>query len=113
MTVDEQRRVDASARDGRDDDPSDARWHLEDERAFLQRSLDDADRELEAGDLWPALADPGGVIAQRYGVTSPPTTFVINPAGRVTAVLEGPATEKNLDSFLRAARVQAARSTRG
>jgi hypothetical protein len=51
VTVDEQRRVDASARDGRDDDPSDARWHLEDERAFLQRSLDDADRELEAGDL--------------------------------------------------------------
>jgi cytochrome c biogenesis protein CcmG/thiol:disulfide interchange protein DsbE len=65
------------------------------------------------GDLWPALADPGGVIAEHYGVTSPPTTFVISPAGRVTAVLEGPATEKNLDSFLRAARVQAARRTRG
>ena len=29
-----------------------------------------------------------------------PTTFVINPAGRVTAVLVGPATQKNLDSFL-------------
>jgi len=28
----------------------------------------------------------------------------VNPAGRVTAVLEGPATEKNLDSFLEAAR---------
>jgi hypothetical protein len=27
------------------------RWHLEDERDFLQRSLDDARRELEAGDL--------------------------------------------------------------
>jgi len=65
------------------------------------------------GDLWPALADPGGVIAEHYGVTSPPTTFVINPAGKVTAVLEGPATEKNLDSFLRAARVQSARSSRG
>jgi cytochrome c biogenesis protein CcmG/thiol:disulfide interchange protein DsbE len=64
------------------------------------------------GDLWPALADPGGVIAEHYGVTSPPTTFVIDPAGRVTAVLEGPATEKNLDSFLRAARTQATRSTR-
>jgi cytochrome c biogenesis protein CcmG/thiol:disulfide interchange protein DsbE len=56
------------------------------------------------GDLWPAVADPGGAIAEHYGVTSPPTTFVINPQGRVTAVLEGPATEKNLDSFLRAAR---------
>jgi len=53
MTVDERRRVDESARDGRDDDRSDARWHLDDERAFLQRSLDDADRELEAGDLSP------------------------------------------------------------
>jgi cytochrome c biogenesis protein CcmG/thiol:disulfide interchange protein DsbE len=65
------------------------------------------------GDLWPSLPDPGGVIAQHYGVTSPPTTFVINPAGRVTAVLEGPATAKNLDSYLHAARTQAARSRRG
>lgn len=56
------------------------------------------------GDLWPAVSDPGGTIAESYGVTSPPTTFVVNPAGRVTAVLEGPATEKNLDSFLEAAR---------
>jgi cytochrome c biogenesis protein CcmG, thiol:disulfide interchange protein DsbE len=56
------------------------------------------------GDLWPAIADPGGTIAQHYGVTAPPTTFVINPAGRVSAVLVGPATQKNLDSFLKAAR---------
>jgi hypothetical protein len=62
VTVDEQRWVDASARDGRDDDPSDARWHLEDERAFLQRSLDDADRELEAGDL---SADDHAVLVAR------------------------------------------------
>ena len=65
------------------------------------------------GDVWPAVSDPGGVIAEHYGVTSPPTTFVVNPAGRVTAVLEGPATEKNLDSFLQAARVRVARSSRG
>jgi cytochrome c biogenesis protein CcmG/thiol:disulfide interchange protein DsbE len=58
------------------------------------------------GDLWPAVSDPHGTIAESYGVTSPPTTFVVNSAGRVTAVLEGPATEKNLDSFLRAARNQ-------
>jgi cytochrome c biogenesis protein CcmG/thiol:disulfide interchange protein DsbE len=64
------------------------------------------------GDLWPAISDPGGSIAQQYGVTSPPTTFVINPAGKVTAVLEGPATEKNLDSFLRAARAQEAQRSR-
>jgi cytochrome c biogenesis protein CcmG/thiol:disulfide interchange protein DsbE len=59
------------------------------------------------GDLWPAVSDPGGTIAERYGVTAPPTTFLLNPAGRVTAVLEGPATQKNLDTFLRAAEKQA------
>ena len=62
-------------------------------RAFLRAN----------GDLWPAISDPGGVIAEHYGVTAPPTTFVVDPAGRVTAVLEGPATQKNLESFLRAA----------
>jgi cytochrome c biogenesis protein CcmG/thiol:disulfide interchange protein DsbE len=64
------------------------------------------------GDLWPAISDPGGAIAEHYGVTAPPTTFVIDPAGRVTAVLEGPATQKNLDTSLQAARLSAARSSR-
>lgn len=59
------------------------------------------------GDLWAAVSDPHGTIAEHYGVTSPPTTFVVDPAGRVTAVLEGPATQKNLDTFLTAARRQA------
>jgi cytochrome c biogenesis protein CcmG/thiol:disulfide interchange protein DsbE len=62
-------------------------------KAFLQSN----------GDLWPAVTDPGGSIAERYGVTAPPTTFVVDPAGRVTAALEGPATEQNLDSTLKAA----------
>ncbi len=56
------------------------------------------------GDLWLAVSDPGGAIADRYGVTSPPTTFVVSPSGRVAAVLEGPATTANLDAFLKAAR---------
>jgi cytochrome c biogenesis protein CcmG/thiol:disulfide interchange protein DsbE len=56
------------------------------------------------GDLWPAVSDPGGVIAERYGVTAPPTTFVVAPSGRVSAVLVGPSTTANLDSFLKAAR---------
>jgi cytochrome c biogenesis protein CcmG/thiol:disulfide interchange protein DsbE len=56
------------------------------------------------GDLWPAVADPHGTIAERYGVTGPPTSFVITPAGRVRGVLEGPATQKNLDTCLQAAR---------
>jgi cytochrome c biogenesis protein CcmG/thiol:disulfide interchange protein DsbE len=65
------------------------------------------------GDLWPAVSDPGGTIADRYGVTNPPTTVVINPAGRVTAVLLGPATQKNLDSFLKAARTERAGASSG
>jgi cytochrome c biogenesis protein CcmG/thiol:disulfide interchange protein DsbE len=60
------------------------------------------------GDLWPAVSDPHGTIAEHYGVTSPPTTFVVNPAGRITTVLEGPATQKNLDTVLGAARDRAA-----
>ena len=72
-------------------------------RAFLRKN----------GDLWPAVSDPGGTIAERYGVTAPPTTFVIDPAGRVTAVLVGPATQKNLDSFLKAARTDQAGASSG
>jgi cytochrome c biogenesis protein CcmG/thiol:disulfide interchange protein DsbE len=71
--------------------------------AFLQQN----------GDLWPAVGDPGGVIADRYGVTAPPTTFVINPSGRVATVLIGPATEQNLDTSLHSARLSAARSSHG
>ncbi len=58
----------------------------------------------ENGDLWPAIGDPGGTIADHYGVTGPPTTVVIDPSGRVTAVLQGPATQQNLDTALTAAR---------
>ena len=72
-------------------------------KAFLKKN----------GDLWPAVSDPNGTIAQHYGVTAPPTTFVINPSGRVTAVLIGPATQKNLDSFLKAARTQQSGATDG
>ena len=63
-------------------------------RAFLRSN----------GDLWPAVGDPSGVIAEHYGVTAPPTTFVIDPSGRVAAVLVGPATQANLDASLKAAR---------
>jgi cytochrome c biogenesis protein CcmG/thiol:disulfide interchange protein DsbE len=59
---------------------------------------------VDNGDLWPAVSDPSGVIANSYGVGSPPTSFVVNPSGRVTAVLVGPATTANLDAFLKAAR---------
>ncbi len=48
------------------------------------------------GSLYPSIVDPGGVIANRYGVTSPPTTFVINARGRVAATLLGPVTAAQL-----------------
>ena len=53
------------------------------------------------------------MIAEHYGVTAPPTTFVVDPAGRVTAVLEGPATQKNLESLLRRGRRGAERASGG
>jgi len=65
------------------------------------------------GDLWPAIGDPGGTIAARYRVTASPTTFVVDPSGRVPAVLLGPATQKDLDSFLAAARTEQARASGG
>ena len=44
--------VDESPRTGQPErEPGDERWYLTDEREFLQRSLSDADREREAGDL--------------------------------------------------------------
>ena len=66
--------------------------HDVDGQAFLEKN----------GDLWPAVTDPGGTIAQRYGVTAPPTTFVIDPAGHGHAPCSRVRpTEKNLDTFLR------------
>lgn len=41
------------------------------------------------GSLYPSIVDPGGVIANNFGVISPPTTFVINRQGKVAATLLG------------------------
>jgi tetratricopeptide (TPR) repeat protein len=43
--------IDESPRTGHEREPRDERWYLTDEREFLRRSLADADREREAGDL--------------------------------------------------------------
>lgn len=48
------------------------------------------------GSLYPSVVDPGGVVANRYGVTSPPTTFVIGANGRVEASLLGSVTAAQL-----------------
>lgn len=52
------------------------------------------------GSLYPSVVDPGGVIANRYGVTSPPTTFVITPSGRVAATLLGPVSTAQLEAVV-------------
>jgi cytochrome c biogenesis protein CcmG/thiol:disulfide interchange protein DsbE len=49
------------------------------------------------GSLYPSVIDSGGVIANRYGVTAPPTTFIINAKGVVAATLIGPVGARQLE----------------
>ena len=56
------------------------------------------------GSLYPSIIDPGGSIANRYGVESPPTTFVINAKGRVVVTLIGAVRLSQLESVLRKVR---------
>ena len=64
------------------------------------------------GAAWPALNDPGGTIAQDYGVTGPPTTYLIDPSGRISVPPEtGPATEADLQKMLTHARALARHQT--
>ena len=52
------------------------------------------------GSLYPSVVDAGGVIANRYGVTSPPTTYVINARGVVAATLLGAVTTRQLEAVV-------------
>ena len=52
------------------------------------------------GSLYASLVDTGGLIANRYGVTSPPTTFVIDRHGRVAATLLGATTAAQLSAVV-------------
>lgn len=49
------------------------------------------------GSLYPSVVDAKGVIANRYGVTAPPTTFIINAKGVVAATLIGPVSTRQLE----------------
>lgn len=53
------------------------------------------------GSLYPSLIDPNGAIANSYGVTSPPTTFVIDAKGRVVVSLLGQVNLKQLDAVIK------------
>jgi cytochrome c biogenesis protein CcmG, thiol:disulfide interchange protein DsbE len=55
----------------------------------------------------PSVIDPGGAIANAYGVTSPPTTFLINPEGVVVANVIGQTTDRALTTLLNTHRAAA------
>ena len=60
---------------------------------------------VSQGAIWSAVNDPGGSIAEKYGISSPPTTFLIDPSGRITVEpLIGPSTQANLDQLLKEAK---------
>lgn len=63
---------------------------------------DDAARSFidQWGARWPTIPDPGGAIAASFGVSNPPTTFLINPRGVVVAAFEGPVTAAQLNQTL-------------
>jgi cytochrome c biogenesis protein CcmG, thiol:disulfide interchange protein DsbE len=48
------------------------------------------------GATWPAVVDPGGSIASSYGVGSLPRSYLVSPAGRVVASVEGAVTASDL-----------------
>lgn len=53
------------------------------------------------GSLYPSVVDPGGAIANRYGVTSPPTTYVIDAKGRVEVTLLGAVSVAQLERVVK------------
>ena len=56
------------------------------------------------GSLYPSIVDPGGAIANDYGVESPPTTFVLNKKGRVEATLLGAVSVAQLQAVVKRVR---------
>jgi cytochrome c biogenesis protein CcmG/thiol:disulfide interchange protein DsbE len=63
------------------------------------------DAKWGSGQFYPTIADPNGSFAFHYGVTSPPSTFVIDAHGRVVAELLGPVSAAQLNNLV--ARVRA------
>jgi cytochrome c biogenesis protein CcmG/thiol:disulfide interchange protein DsbE len=53
------------------------------------------------GSLYPSLIDPQGNIANEYGVSAPPITFVIDRHGRVAVVLIGATSAQQLTGVVR------------
>ena len=56
--------------------------------------------DAKYGALYPSVDDPNGAFAFHYGVTSPPSTFIIDARGRVAAELIGPVSVAQLDAVV-------------
>jgi cytochrome c biogenesis protein CcmG/thiol:disulfide interchange protein DsbE len=68
-------------------------------------TVSDARRYVsEWGIPWPVVPDNAGAIANRFGVSAPPMTFLVDPQGTVVGTWEGPVTVAQLDRMLRTAR---------
>jgi cytochrome c biogenesis protein CcmG/thiol:disulfide interchange protein DsbE len=53
---------------------------------------------------WPAVADPNGQIAIKWGVSAPPESFLISPSGVVLTKIVGPVTAKELRILVQVAK---------
>ncbi len=80
--------------------------HPDGELAIIAVNIDEpADRvnkffRDDLGLTFTALLDDGGIIADKYGVFTYPTTYFINKDGVVTAVHRGSLTEKHIEDYL-------------
>jgi len=76
-----------------------------DPAAIVSVVYDDSDASARGfvgtwGARWPAVVDPGGAVANAFGVSSPPTTFLVSPTGQVVGAWLGPVTAAQLTEML-------------
>lgn len=60
------------------------------------------------GVTYPILTDPGGETASAWGVSSPPTTFVVDAQGRISTQLVGAVSVTDLERVVAPLRKKAA-----
>jgi cytochrome c biogenesis protein CcmG/thiol:disulfide interchange protein DsbE len=76
-------------------------------------SPDDArDYFAENGGEWPVVLDDGS-IANDYGVTGVPETYIVAPNGRVAAKLVGGVTQDGMDRFIQEVEAASAEGASG
>jgi tetratricopeptide (TPR) repeat protein len=95
--------IDESPRTGHEREPRDERWYLTDEREFLRRSLADADREREAGDL--SSEDHALLVARD-------SSRLAEVEGELAALNAAAAAASGTDAIPHSGRVQPAQSER-